>query len=252
MLGSRAGSHCTLTSAQPATADDLFATPLGGELADAVDAAIAALGAPAFSERQAAGRRLIAVGKAALSPLRDAYRVGGDFETRLRIEEIVRDVYLDHYVYGRNAFLGIRQDQYARTHEDDERIDEGHYGIEIRGVLPDTAALDAGLEEGDVIIAMDGEPLTATGPSRVAFGDLLRERGPGALAALSVLRGPEAFSVAVVLGTRPRRYYGPGQGEVFDMLTHREAAFERWWEKNFTTPHHGGAAGTTAGVTAPP
>ena len=237
---------------QQASDADLFDKPAEGPLVAAVDAAIAKLGSPAFAEREAASRRLIAVGNAALGPLRDAYRVSADFESRLRIEEIARDVYLDHHVFGRNAFLGIRQYQYGRTHEDDERIDEGHYGIELMSVLPDTAAFDAGLEEGDVIAAMDGEPFSATGPMGIAFGDLLRARGPGALVTLSVLRGPEAFELNAVLGTRPRRYYGPGQGEVYEMLSRREAAFEDWWEENFASPHRNGPAKAAADDTTTP
>lgn len=61
--------------------------------------------------------------------------------------------------------------------------------IAVTGVVPGSAAEKAGLREGDVIVALDGVPITAP-PGEVLqrFGAAVRERGAGAALTLLVRR----------------------------------------------------------------
>jgi len=103
-------------------------------------------------------------------------------------------------VRGDQAFLGVNttdvegespavRDQFGIT------VDEGAF---VQSLVPDSAADDAGLEPGDVITAVDGEP-TADSAS---VGAIIRQRAPGDQVTISVLRGGEELEVTATLGQR--------------------------------------------------
>ena len=203
-----------------------------GELSTLVDQ----LNAPAFSEREDASALLLEAGPEAFFALRNAYQSREAFETLMRIEEVVREIYLKHYVYERNAFLGIQQSLTPKEHHDDSRITVDHIGIEVRKILPNTTAEKAKLKAGDVIIALDGESLTGRAREGVmAFGESIRVRGPGTHLSLSVLRGPKELQFDVILGARPKVHYNVIQGPIFEMLEAARQGFDRFWEKHFST-----------------
>ena len=103
-------------------------------------------------------------------------------------------------VRGDQAFLGVNttdveaesaavRDQFGIT------VDEGAF---VQSLVPDSAAADAGLEPGDVITAVDGEP-TADSAS---VGAIIRQRAPGDQVTISVLRGGEELEMTATLGQR--------------------------------------------------
>jgi S1-C subfamily serine protease len=73
-------------------------------------------------------------------------------------------------------------------------------GAVVESVQDDTGAADADLRPGDIIIAVDGEPL-ATMSELVAE---VRRRAPGDEVVLTVVRDGEESDIAVVLSERPR------------------------------------------------
>lgn len=209
-------------------------TSIDAEQAEEITALIEQLGSPAYTERMDATTVLIGLGPKTFSMLRDALHRHEDLEVRLRIEEIVREVYLRHYVYDRNAFLGISQNLIPKEHGDDSRIAVHHIGIEVRRILKNTAAEAAELKQGDIIIAVDNEPLTGTGQEGVlAFGESIRIRGPGTSIHLTILRGRQQVEYDVALGARPKEYYNLPQGPIVDMLREARQGFERFWENHF-------------------
>jgi serine protease DegQ len=152
----------------------------------------------------------------------------------LRIEKIVRTAYLDYHVYDRNGFLGISQQNVPVVHADDARIREGHIGIKVREVIANTAAQEAGFKAEDVIVALDGEPLSSkTASPTTEFGESIRGRGPGTTVTLSILRGPRELEVRAVLRPRPREYYGRHQITVSPMLEGARERFRIWWSVHF-------------------
>lgn len=203
-----------------------------GELSALIDQ----LNAPAFSEREDASALLIETGPQAFSALRNAYQYREAFETLMRIEETVREIYLKHYVYDRNAFLGISQHLVPKENGDDARIRPGYIGILIRNILKGTAAEGVQLKKNDIIIALDGEPLTGSAREGVlAFGESIRTRGPGTRVILTVLRGSEQLEFDVTLGSRPMVHYNVNQGPVFEMLDAARQGFDRFWERHFAS-----------------
>ena len=217
--------------------DEEFKVPISDELAGEVDELIAQLGSHRYGVREAATTRLAEIGLPAFAQLREAYRATDELEPRLRIERIVQDAYLTHYVYSRNAFLGIQHQLASVIHSEDPRIPQGHLGIKVVEVLPNTAAEEAGVEKNDVLIALDGEPLSAkTGRATAEFGESIRLRGPGTAVALTILRGPDELEIAVVLRPRPKEYYTVPGTNVTQMLRITTQQFEVWWHAHFRTP----------------
>lgn len=233
------GQSVTQWTPPPGAKSDLeeaLAEPVDEQLAAQINSALAMLGSPSFKEREAATSRLIEIGPQAFSRLRTAYDESDELEVRLRIETIVREAYFRFHVFERNGFLGISQNRIPVVSDDDERIQPGHVGIKVQNVIKDTAAERAELKKGDVIIALDGEPITVSGvQATVVFGESIRVRRPGARLTLTVLRGPNDLEVEVTLGSRPRLYYR-NQGLVTQMLDHFRQQFGGFWVKHFRQP----------------
>jgi hypothetical protein len=169
--------------------DKEFHLPVSAEESAEIQELIGRLGAPAFADRTNAAERLIEKGLRTVAQLRATYHQTVELEVKLQIERIVLAVYLDEYVYGRSGFLGITQRRTPLpTNADDPRILEGHIGIIVDKVHPDTAAYRGGLGDGDIIVEIDGEPIKTSANPTEAFGDLIRRRGPGGKIVLRVLR----------------------------------------------------------------
>lgn len=76
---------------------------------------------------------------------------------------------------------------------------EDDSGVFITGVGPDTAASEAGIEEGDIITAFDGTDVT--GPEQLI--DLIADYSPDDEVTVTVLRGDEILTLDVTLGAAP-------------------------------------------------
>lgn len=219
--------------------DEIFERSPDELVAKEAEALMAFLGHPSYKQRQKATLRLIDIGPVAFPLLRDAYHLAEELEVQLRIERIIREGYLKHFVFGRNAFLGISQDANFVTHDKDRRVKKGHVGVLIRGIIADTAAEASILTKQDVIIEVDSQPILERGnQTNLIFGESIRVRGPNTLITLTILRGKQTLYVELVLKARPRTYYR-GQGVVSAMFRFYSRTFDLVWAKHFlTTPNH--------------
>jgi S1-C subfamily serine protease len=203
-------------------------------LAARIDALIARLGVRSYREREDATKALIELGPSAYEALRAVYHVSDELEVRLRIERIIHTSYFAYHLYDRNGFLGISHSRIPRLHEDDSRIPEGQFGVLVKDVMENTGAAEAGVRKDDVIIALNGEGLEGGGVRATAmFGESVRVLGPGTAVRLTILRGPDRLEIVVTLRSRPKKYYGPNQGVVYEMLRETERAFRFWWDEHF-------------------
>ncbi len=211
-----------------------FDLPISDRLSDETQALLAELHSPAYPDRRRATDRLVDIGARIFPQLREAFQRTHDLEGRLRIESIARRVYLNFHVFERNGFLGISQGRRPMDHEDDPRIHEGYLGVEIGRIIPGTAAEEADLQEGDVIVSFDGSLLEAPGPSeRFNFGEIIRRLGPGVTVTMIVLREERSQLVEAVLRPRPLQYYGRNQGIAGRMFAHFRDEFPSWWATHF-------------------
>ncbi len=66
-------------------------------------------------------------------------------------------------------------------------------------VVPGGPADKAGIKEGDVIVAIDGQPIDSEHP----LDAVLSQFGPGATVRIDLLRGGQKQALSLTLGTRP-------------------------------------------------
>jgi S1-C subfamily serine protease len=72
-------------------------------------------------------------------------------------------------------------------------------GRQIDPIVPDSPAADAGLQDGDIIVAVDGAEIGSDSP----LDDILTQYAPGRTVALLVLRDGQRITLTLTLGTRP-------------------------------------------------
>ena len=76
---------------------------------------------------------------------------------------------------------------------------EADSGAVIVDVLEDTPAEEAGLTEGDIVVAIDDEAVE----TMQDLAAIIREREPDETITLTVIRGDERLQVELTLVTRP-------------------------------------------------
>jgi len=99
-------------------------------------------------------------------------------------------------------------------------------GAWIQEVVPDTPADKAGLQEGDLIISVDGQPVDDEHPLQVLIG----EHRPGDRVEITYLRGEEEQVAMANLGEHPDDPEQPYLGVYFVSLSIQQR-FERRFEK---------------------
>jgi S1-C subfamily serine protease len=88
-----------------------------------------------------------------------------------------------------SGYLGVQLDR--RT--------DGGSGALVAEVFVDSAAAKAGVKVGDVVVAINGEPISG----QAALIATIRDLAPGDHTAVSLVRDGKPFDVSVVLGERP-------------------------------------------------
>lgn len=80
-------------------------------------------------------------------------------------------------------------------------------GVVLSDIMEDGPAARAGLQDRDIVLALDGQPLPRFKPDRVVlayFGQEILRRRPGETVALTILRGSERKEIKVALGDEPK------------------------------------------------
>ena len=103
-------------------------------------------------------------------------------------------------VRGDQAFLGVNTTDVAGESpavraEFGITVDEGAF---VQSLVPDSAAADAGLEPGDVIVSVNGEET----PDSASVGAIIRRLAPGDEVTMEVVRDGEPVEVTATLGQR--------------------------------------------------
>ena len=163
-------------------------------------------------------------------------------------------VYVGGHDESNDAFLGVTLT---------EEIDNPEGGARVLGVIDDSPAEQAGLEEGDIIQGLDGEVVRGPG----ALSKRLEGREPGDQVSIRLIRDGREMTLDVELGERSdlgrwhvRNLSSPGQLEQFEHLGEWAEEFgekfggefsEKWTEwadelddSIYVTPHHGRLSST--------
>ncbi len=107
-------------------------------------------------------------------------------------------------------------------------------GFRVTQVYPNTAAEEAGLDVGDVIMAVDDEKLTASAPEHYEeLPTLVRQCKIGLTAELAVLRGEEELKIPVELVRAPKinREMKKYRDENFEFTVRNISFFDKAREK---------------------
>ncbi|MBI2841514.1 MAG: PDZ domain-containing protein [Acidobacteria bacterium] len=80
----------------------------------------------------------------------------------------------------------------------------GKAGVRVTQVYPGTAVEAAGIQVGDIVLAIDGEPIPATQPEDVqVLPAMVRQRKIGSKAELTIVRAGKELEVEIELPARP-------------------------------------------------
>jgi serine protease Do len=124
-------------------------------------------------------------------------------ERMLTVLELARPGLQDPGMEARKAWIPVTVQ--ALTPELAEKLGvKGRTGVRVTRVLGGSAAA-AGLQVGDLILAVDGDPVTASQPSESdVFDTMIRQRKIGAAVTLTTVRDREERAVTVQLESSPR------------------------------------------------
>ena len=212
---------------------------------------IPVLGAPNYIDRQSATSRLLELGPVAYRPLRDVYTATDDYEVLLLIEQIVYATYVDYHVYSQKGFLGVGIFQYRPTDVEGVPLPGGANAVRLTTIHPNSAAERAGLEKNDVVIAMNGVPLTPDeefakdgsvrsgrrNPLVRHFSKRIASHRPFETVSISAYRGAELIEFEVTLGKPPEDLVRKGSIQVVnEALVEAEKHFMDWWTHHFREP----------------
>lgn len=176
------------------------------------------LSSPDYERREAATRSLKRCGVGLFPLLVADYRASRDLEKRLRIRKIAYERFMDEACpWFNDGFIGIRMEP---------RPD----GMMVMQVLPGTAAVEAGLQQFDVIVQV-GEQRVMIDPAYQKaiedFAAMVSSFRAGDQVDLTLMRSGQFRRITLTLGRRTQRYVQPkNQTDQRDA----EAAFEAAWE----------------------
>lgn len=76
---------------------------------------------------------------------------------------------------------------------------DGGSGAQVTDVVPDSPADDAGVQVGDVVVAVDGQPIDG----QAALVAVIRDRGAGVEVSIDLVRDGQPLTVSATLAERP-------------------------------------------------
>ncbi len=101
------------------------------------------------------------------------------------------------------GFLGISMQDLDDPAVAESLGAKGRQGVIVADIVPDSPADAAGLEPGDVVLAIDGEKVDSIGRMRTEVA----LRPAGKKVSLDILRGGKERTVAVKLGEQPKSFF---------------------------------------------
>ena len=203
-----------------------------------IDALIEQLGDPSYEVREAADAELREVGIVAADALARCFKRGDDYEKCLRIQRIAEHIFFWDRVLGHHGFLGISHQKYGRQsrcyRQDDERIPPDISAFSVEAVIEGTSAQQAGIQQCDIIIAVNGVTLPNTA-ELTDFADQIRDKKPGTEMVFEFWRGRTLMTKRVKIGHRPAQYYLQTRvpEELKNQYEEASHEFSGWWVESF-------------------
>ena len=156
-----------------------------------VEALIKQLGSEDWEKREAAQKRLLAIGKPAVEKLRAAAK-SPDLEVSSRARDILAEIV-------GTGFLGVQVRDADPTDREGRKLPE-NCGAVVSSTLPDTPAAKAGLLPGDFLYSIGGKVIAGS----ANLVELVSAIEPGTEAKLVLYRNGQEQEQAVTVGRRPK------------------------------------------------
>ena len=102
------------------------------------------------------------------------------------------------------GFAGISLGLVPKENLEKLDLKENEAGIFITKCLVGTPACASGILDNDIIVSVDGAPISAGGDVLVNFSDLMKDKKPGDVVKFAIRRGDKRLDIEVKLGRRPR------------------------------------------------
>ena len=171
-----------------------------------VDQLTDALGSPDYDERQQATDILKGQKTSFTKELTRIFPTVQDLEVRLRLVEVAEFLFYREALEGMGGFLGIQMDNTVPSQQ--------VRGVRVRRTIPGSAADKGDIRAGDVVVAIDGEPLLSNEDSALderltirqlteALMTAISSVQPGADMTLTLLRDGAELTAMVTLGLKP-------------------------------------------------
>ena len=180
-----------------------------------IDKLVQDLGHPRFNVRESATEQLCRLSQNHLPDLVARYRAETHFETKRRIRYVIEYIFHRDQIIGRDGFIGIQVFPRVIGELTDPTTGATTRGVVIQGVKPGFAAEQAGLKDGDVIIAFKDQPIPED-PTTASFIEMVASNRPGTLIPLRVLRAGEQRTTTIKVAANPMQTF---EGARFDFLT---------------------------------
>jgi hypothetical protein len=163
---------------------------------------VRALGDPHLQVREVATERLCLLDMSYLPQLSRSFQQEGDFEVKRRLRYVVEYIFHREQIAGRDGFLGVEIEMNALRVGLDPVTRKEDLGIGVKRAMEGFAARRAGMENGDVIIRFNGQPIPDE-RSSTAFVNLVSSHSPGERLELTVLRLQKPRAIVARVGERP-------------------------------------------------
>lgn len=146
------------------------------------------LSSPDSHVRELATVTLMEMGPECYGPLRDAFRSTRLYDVRRRIRQVVLELYLTEHLGPPRAFLGISHRGTTVLEASESRVPPWATALYVTDVFKSSSAQRAGLQSGDLVLALNGKPGTLEYQA-LEFTRWIGDQAPGTRCEVFVLRG---------------------------------------------------------------
>jgi len=211
------GLLCVAAGSPPASNENPATGPLPTQSSPpanqlTVDQLIDALGSPDYDERQQATDILKGQKTSFAAELARICRTVQDLEIRLRLVEVAEFLFYKEALKDMGGFLGIQMDATPPRNQRPD-LDQVH-GVRVLRAITGSAADKGDIRTGDVLVAIDGKPLSGDEDRTLDEAPTVRQLTealihaissvqPGADITLTILRDGNEFVTKVTLGPKP-------------------------------------------------
>lgn len=154
--------------------------------------------------RESSTVALMEMGPECYGPLREAFTSTRLYDVRRRIRQVALELYLTEHLGPPKAFLGISHRGTPVMEASDGRVPPWATALYVTDVFKSSSAQRAGLQSGDLVLALNGKPGTLEYQA-IEFTRWIGDQAPGTRCEVMVIRGGKGHKLV----PDPRGQFNP-------------------------------------------